>query len=187
MKSMKWTVVSLICLLAAFAAVSGTALALTPSTGDKVLDARLDAINDYAANDREAFVAGVCKTYNMDQTKVEGMLDQGMTPADVYMALRIAVVTGQSPEAVEKAYLSNPGKGWGVIAKSLGIKPGSKEFKSLKDGTESITGKEKNAAEGKTSGKQSGKNKDKGSDNSGGSDHGGGSSSGHGGGGGKGK
>jgi hypothetical protein len=33
---------------------------------------------------------------------------------------------------VLREYKSSKGKGWGVIAKSLGIKPGSKEFHELK-------------------------------------------------------
>jgi hypothetical protein len=165
-------IVSLICLLAVLVA-GGTALALTPSTGDKVLDSRLDAINTYAEENHEAFVSGISETYNVDRMQVEGMLEGGMTPADVYMMLRSAEVTGQSTEMVEKAYLSNPGKGWGVISKSLGIKPGSEEFKSLKSGTDVFTGKDMTAAGGKAKSKDTGKT-GKGSDKSGGSNKGGG-------------
>jgi hypothetical protein len=35
---------------------------------------------------------------------------------------------------VIEQYRSSKGKGWGVLAKSLGIKPGSKEFHALKNG-----------------------------------------------------
>ena len=34
----------------------------------------------------------------------------------------------------DKRYKSDKGKGWGVLAKSLGIKPGSQEFHALKSG-----------------------------------------------------
>lgn len=166
-------IISLICLQAALVAGAGTALALTPSTGDKVLDTRLDAINTYAENNHDAFVSGISETYHVDKMQVEDMLQQGMTPADVYMTLRTAEVTGQPPEVVEKAYLSNPGKGWGVISKSLGINPGSEEFKSLKSGSDSFTGKDKSAASGKAKAKDKGK-KDKSSDKSGDSNKGGG-------------
>ena len=173
-------------------------LAFTPSTGDKVLDTRLDAINTYAAKDQEAFVSGLSSTYHVDRTTLEGMLNQGMSPADVYMTLRLGNVPGQTPEQVEKAYLNNPGKGWGVIAKSLGIKPGSPEFRSLKSEASAFTGKavkDKNTAaagekaQGKekgTTGQGSDKSGDSGKGNSGNS---GGQGGGNGsdGGGGKGK
>jgi hypothetical protein len=58
------------------------------------------------------------------------------------------MLTGTPPADLEKSYLSNPGKGWGVIAKSLGIKPGSKEFKSLKSGAEAAAGKGKSSGSG---------------------------------------
>ena len=38
------------------------------------------------------------------------------------------------PEHVVDQYRKNKGQGWGVIAKSLGIKPGSAEFHALKEG-----------------------------------------------------
>jgi len=31
------------------------------------------------------------------------------------------------------SYRKNKSKGWGALARDLGIKPGSKEFKALKD------------------------------------------------------
>jgi hypothetical protein len=39
-----------------------------------------------------------------------------------------------SPEKVLDAYKANQGKGWGVMAKKLGIKPGSQEFQALRKG-----------------------------------------------------
>jgi len=35
---------------------------------------------------------------------------------------------------VLKQYKTSKGKGWGVVAQSLGIKPGSAEFQALKKG-----------------------------------------------------
>jgi hypothetical protein len=37
-------------------------------------------------------------------------------------------------ERVIEKYESGKGKGWGALAKSLGIRPGSKEFHALKQG-----------------------------------------------------
>jgi hypothetical protein len=41
---------------------------------------------------------------------------------------------------VLKEYKTSKGKGWGVIAKSLGIKPGSAEFQALKNGQDLFNG-----------------------------------------------
>jgi len=164
------------------------AFALTPSTGDKVLDSRLDAVNAYAEKNLDSFITNLSMTYHVDNDTIQGMLNKGIKPSDVYMTLRVAQVTGQPTQQVEKGYLSNKAKGWGVIAKSMGIKPGSEDFQSLKSGASDITGKGKaQAHESKDKG-MSGKGSDKSSDGG----HGkGGSGGGHGnggsGGGGRGK
>ena len=166
------------------------AFALTPSTGDKVLDSRLDAVNAYAEKNMDSFITNLSTTYHVDRETIQGMLNKGMKPSDVYMSLRVAQVTGQPTQQVEKGYLSNKAKGWGVIAKSMGIKPGSEDFQSLKSGASDITGKGKaQAHESKDKG-MSGKDSDKSSDGGHGKGgHGNGGSGGgdHGGGGGKGK
>jgi hypothetical protein len=59
------------------------------------------------------------------------------------------------PDYVLERYKSGRGKGWGVLAKSLGIKPGSKEFHALKRGDDlySIAGKGKGKNKGKGKGR----------------------------------
>jgi len=54
------------------------------------------------------------------------------TPGDAYMCFRVGQLASKPVEVVTKEYQGNKGKGWGVIAKNLGIKPGSKEFHELK-------------------------------------------------------
>lgn len=160
MKSMGKTIVTLLCLALAPCLMSTAALGFTPSTGDRVLDSRLDAINAYAAKDKEGFISGISETYRMDPAAIQDMLSQGMSAADVFMTLRLAEITDRPADAVRKAYLSNPGKGWGVIAKSLGVKPGSADFKSLKSGAEAVTEKGTSSkAEKGTSGKGGSGNK----------------------------
>jgi hypothetical protein len=56
-----------------------------------------------------------------------------MAPADVYMAAKVRILAHRSWDEVLREYKENKGKGWGVIAKNLGIKPGSREFHKLKD------------------------------------------------------
>jgi len=48
------------------------------------------------------------------------------------MVLRLAETSGRPANFVITQYRSDKGKGWGALAKSLGIKPGSSEFHALK-------------------------------------------------------
>src|SRR3546814_14333 len=55
-------------------------------------------------------------------------------PADVYYACAIAHALGIPCIDVVHEYDRHPGQGWGVVAKRLGIKPGSAAFHALKRG-----------------------------------------------------
>jgi hypothetical protein len=50
------------------------------------------------------------------------------------MVLRLAEMSRQPADHVIAQYRSGKGQGWGALAKSLGIKPGSQEFHALKRG-----------------------------------------------------
>jgi hypothetical protein len=56
-----------------------------------------------------------------------------MAPGDIYMAAEISNIIHKPIETVSETYTKNKDKGWGQIAKELGIKPGSKEFHEMKD------------------------------------------------------
>ena len=56
-----------------------------------------------------------------------------MQPSDIYMALEVSKISEKPMQDVISSYKENNGKGWGVIAKKMGIKPGSKKFKALKN------------------------------------------------------
>jgi hypothetical protein len=53
-------------------------------------------------------------------------------------------------------YKSGKGKGWGALAHSLGIKPGSKEFHELKRGNDIYDGNKKGKGKSKSKGKGKG-------------------------------
>ncbi|MFC1533202.1 BON domain-containing protein [Thermodesulfobacteriota bacterium] len=76
-----------------------------------------------------------------------------MTASDVYMTVGIAKITNKPIDEVVDEYKANKDKGWGVIAKRLGIKSGSKEFHALKKGgsveLEKVKGKDKDKSKGK--------------------------------------
>jgi hypothetical protein len=77
------------------------------------------------------------------------------------MVFQLGQMSGKQPEKVVTVYQAGKGKGWGAIAKDLGIKPGSAEFHALKNGDLVFDGKpvESGAAPGKGRGKGKGHNK----------------------------
>jgi hypothetical protein len=123
--------------------------ALSAKSGDVELDANLNEINTKAKVDLPLFKKDLSIEFNIGETKIDKMLSAQMSPADVFMTLQVADLTKKEPELVAKSFESNKTKGWGAIAKDMGIKPGSAEFHALK-------GKAKNKKE------KGGKGKDKG-------------------------
>ena len=79
------------------------------------------------------------------------------------MIFQLGQMSGKQPDRVMAVYTPNKKKGWGAIAKELGIKPGSAEFHALKNGDLSFTGSPagSDAPTGKGNGKGRGKGHNK--------------------------
>lgn len=123
-------------------------------TGDATLEAELNLINDEAKNDLGAFKTKLSVEYGLAETKVNSLLDF-MEPAEVLLSGRLKELLGIEIDVVVDSYNKNRDKGWGAIAKDLGIKPGSPEFHALK-------GKSKNPnSMNKGNGRSNGKGKSK--------------------------
>jgi hypothetical protein len=118
----------------------------------------LQDLNIQAQADSSGFRARLGARFKIGDVEIKTVLSNVQAPADAYMVLRLAEMSSQPTDYVMKQYKSGKGKGWGVLAKSLGIKPGSDEFQALKKGHDLNSGKDK--AEGKDKGKS--KDKDKG-------------------------
>lgn len=101
-------------------------------TGDASLEAELNVLNDEAKKDLSSFKSKIVSDFGLTKEKVENLLDKSLEPAEIILSGRIADITGNSVEDVVKSYESNKDKGWGQVAKDLGIKPGSAEFHALK-------------------------------------------------------
>ncbi|MDD5236301.1 MAG: hypothetical protein PHU91_01320 [Candidatus Omnitrophica bacterium] len=111
-------------------------------SGDGKLDTVLKELNDRAHDNTERFITDMSKSFGVAKQNIENMVNKvKMTFADVFMTLKIADITKKSVDAVVGEYQKNKGKGWGVVAKRLGIKPGSKEFHALKNGANATLGK----------------------------------------------
>lgn len=112
-----------------------TKLEVEPNTGDVEFDAALGDLSVEAAGNLAEFLTHVSVTYDVPEEELESLItDEGMTPADVYMSAVVADLAETPIEDVVAEYRDSEGRGWGEIAKRLGIKPGSDAFHQLKDG-----------------------------------------------------
>jgi hypothetical protein len=121
------------------------------ASGD--LDSFIKSLNVQAQADLGAFKVRLSTQFGVPVPKVEAVIASVRTPGDAYMCFRVGQVASQPVEVVANEYQANKGKGWGVIAKNLGIKPGTKEFHALKKGNfdedEPGSGKGKGKSKGK--------------------------------------
>ena len=121
------------------------------NTGSVELDNDLNKINADARLDFETFKTNLALSYNISDIKIDYLIvSVKMEPAEVYLALELSKLSGRSIDQVVEIYEVNRNKGWGIIAKELGIKPGSPEFHKLKENTKNKGAKGKSK---KTKGK----------------------------------
>ncbi len=90
--------------------------------------------NIKAEADPSGFRVSLATRFKIGDAEVRLVLSNVEKPADAYILLRLGEMSAQPIDYVIKKYKANKGKGWGVLARSLGIKPGSKEFHALKRG-----------------------------------------------------
>jgi len=130
--------------------------------------------NIQAQADPSGIRARLATRFNIGAAKVTAVLSNFDTPADAYIALRLGEMSGRSIDDVIGKYKQNKGQGWGALAKSLGIKPGSEEFHALKQdhdlyggnahgyASDGEHGKASGSEHGKASGSNNGHSKNKG-------------------------
>ena len=103
--------------------------------------------------------------FELGGAKVNTVLSNVNGVEDAYMVMRLGEISGRDTDVVLREYKANKGKGWGVIARRLGIKPGSREFKNLKNAHDRHVGGGKGKSKrgkGQSHGKGQGNNKGKG-------------------------
>jgi len=114
-------------------------------------------VNDFniqAQSDPSGFRARLATRFRIGDAEISAVIGNVASPADAYIVFRLGEMSGRPYDRVLREYKSSQGKGWGVIAKSLGIKPGSKEFHALKRSQDLYNGYD---AKGKGKGKGKGK------------------------------
>jgi len=132
-------------------AVLFTYLMIFPAQAASDLDVFTSNLNVQAQADLGAFKVRLSTQFGVPAARVDAVMASVKTPGDAYMCFRVGQVASKPVEVVTKEYQGNKGKGWGVIAKNLGIKPGSKEFHELKKGN--FNGDDSGSDKGKGKGK----------------------------------
>lgn len=109
----------------------------------------LKNLNFSAEADSSGFRSSLSTRFKIGDLQLDTVLRQVARPADAYMVLRLGEISRQPLNVVIDRYQAKKGDGWGVLAKSLGIKPGSDEFHALKRGNDLYDDKGKSKAKGK--------------------------------------
>lgn len=136
---LKYLLVPVICL------IFGSVVFAFPSSGDSGLDSALSELDASARLDFGSYKADIGLRYNLSTSKIEYWhVNLRMEPSDIFMAAEISIMCGRPIDHVIEIYQTNKARGWGYIAKQLGIKPGSAEFKALKGKANTCSGKIKN-------------------------------------------
>jgi len=139
-----------------FLVVSMIFLVISPARASRDFDWLKD-LNIEAVADPSGFRARIRARFKIGNTEIDAVLSNVEKPADAYMVFRLEEMSKRPIGAVIEKYKTGRGKGWGNLAKSLGIKPGSMEFHALKRGHDlyggnsfgNYKGKGKNIARGK--------------------------------------
>jgi hypothetical protein len=122
----------------------------------------LNELNAQAQEDLNNYTEKLGSQFGVALQQVRDIINVVDYPADAFMVLQLGQMSNKQPEVVLETYKSNQGKGWGVIAQELGIKPGSDEFHALKRGDFSFTGVPAGRADtGQGKGKDKGKGHNK--------------------------
>jgi hypothetical protein len=119
-----------------------------------------DWIRDFniqAGVDPSGFRARLGARFQVGDVEITTVLGNVEKPADAYMLFRLGEMSNQPIDHVMKKYKAEKGKGWGVLAKSLGIKPGSNNFHALKQGQDLYNDKERGKGKLKGKGKRMGR------------------------------
>jgi hypothetical protein len=119
----------------------------------------VENFNVRADADPSGFRARLAARFKVADTQVEVVLGKVRAPADAYIIFRLGEMAERPADYVLKKYKSGKSKGWGALAQSLGIKPGSKEFHALKRGDDLYDDSGKGEGGGKGKGKGKSKSK----------------------------
>jgi hypothetical protein len=130
---MKKKLTAAACLFFLVLLVHGLAFADQANTGDRKLDSLLVKIDERAEADPDGFILQLSEKHRIPEVEIRQAKDlHSLSFGDLYMATGLALRLNRPVRDVAAEYRQNQGRGWGVLAMSMGIKPGSPAFKQLK-------------------------------------------------------
>ncbi|HKB83097.1 MAG TPA: hypothetical protein VKD04_07820 [Burkholderiales bacterium] len=123
------------------------------------LDGFLSKLNAQARSDLAGFSARISAQFGIPDAQVKVVISTVKQPADAFMVFQLGKMANQPTDRVMQVYQDGKGRGWGALAKDLGIKPGSAEFHALKRGDFRLDGAPGGDDPGSGKGKGKGKGK----------------------------
>ena len=148
--NMKKFLTAATCLVFLGLLVHGAAFAQQSTTGDRKLNYLLKKINKHAEADPDGFIRQPSLKHNVPEEEIRQAKERhGLSYGDTYMAAALSKISKRQVGVVAEEFKQNQGKGWGVMAMNLGIKPGSPEFKQMKADARGSVGHMKTVAKAK--------------------------------------
>ena len=98
------------------------------------MDAYLNRLTAYAGADLGRFRADLGVHFGASGPEIDLALRTVARHGDAALVLWLSNRTRQPLDVVLREYQGRKGQGWGALAQSLGIKPGSADFHALKRG-----------------------------------------------------
>jgi len=116
----------------AFSFIAAMGLSAQTTGEDDDLDEELTLVNDAGVQDLDGLLLKLSVEFNVDVLVLQDLSTQGYAPGEIWLALEISLAT-EKPLA-DSILLADgvEGHGWGILAQTIGIAPGSNEFHALK-------------------------------------------------------
>lgn len=107
---------------------------LTTGIASADLDGYRESLRASAQANIGDFRAGLGSHFGASEAELDHVFLAVGDPADAALCFWLSRTSGRPTDLVLQKYRAHRKQGWGALAQSLGIKPGSAEFKALKAG-----------------------------------------------------
>lgn len=129
MRTKKITIILLAALVFIFASAQG---AFAQADGDEDFGDEIEIVNDAAEENPEALLIKLSVEFDVDLVLLQDLSAQGYAPGEIWLALEISSSSEISLQDALVLTDGSEGHGWGVLAQTLGVAPGSDAFHALK-------------------------------------------------------
>jgi len=103
-------------------------------TGDAALDASLQGINRRFHNKTRELIAVLSREYMLPRDSIDKLVsNQDFAPADVFLIVAVADLSGQPLATVSRVYLEHRAAGWAYVLEQLNIDVSSSDFEQLEE------------------------------------------------------